>query len=63
MEGNREVVRMHVFCVELKRRAIEAVTKYETDMDEHQTGNQKDNIKNSGRLPVDSMPHESALTL
>jgi hypothetical protein len=63
MEGNREVVRMHVFCVELKRRALAAVTKYETDMDKHQTGNQKDNIENSRRLPVDSMPHKSALTL
>jgi hypothetical protein len=63
MKGNREVLRMHVFCVELKRRAMAAVTNYEAHMNEHQAGDRRGNIDNSIRLPVDSVPHKSALGL
>src|SRR5437667_8747886 len=56
MKGNREVFRMHGFCVELKRRAMAAVAAYEANVDRHQTGNRKGNIGSSIRLSVGSTP-------
>ena len=62
MKENREVLRMYIFCAELKRRAGAAVKTYEAHMDEHQVGN-RENAQNPVRLLVDSRPHKSAVDL